>query len=620
MSKEGGATPTEDGNKTDRPRRSGTAYDADYKLAAGKKAKKPSKPGKGPSRNKEEGSKKADKARARSEADIRKKGKTDYSLPQPLTTPAATEMDKLIQKANDLDLKLEEVEQKLQEGEKKIAEVHQRREVLIPADITDDEVFIEAKTASEGDIAVVAERNMAVKRQQELLDIQHNLQMRRIDVEHQIEQLDLKQREQEVLTNERMLELEERKVQLAIREQKIKDRAQKIQRNKIEAGLRPADEAQATAAVGVGLSREQVDQLHEQGYEQEERTRLQRTTQWVSTGGIYKTASQQRIAELESKLRQADEECKHLKRTDSQIRIAELESKLKEKNKEIMKLRSETRARGPEGGWERLRNAGLLTGVTARNFEAATAAAAMNTEVAPPTQAEKKKLGDTFQPGNQGAVGKEELKVLMCTGCDNMNERVKVSGKYAKSNVKIKHQEQWPHLSVMRKYCKRTTFDNLDYETFVAGESRIIAALGEGVEKDGRIKLLCKVSHWYCKCQDWGAVKGLYEAVLESIELGEETWENDFGHYETMVPCVKHTEKLSKEKTEHKEGKKDKVDLYWCKNYNKGTCTEKEPHMATLKNDETVPVVHICAYCWQKYTTRRTHTELDCTYKKEKNS
>ena len=105
---------------------------------------------------------------------------------------------------------------------------------------------------------------------------------------------------------------------------------------------------------------------------------------------------------------------------------------------------------------------------------------------------------------------------IACCG----NDKSLKSGKFVKTNLKIKVQEQWPHINVLRKYTKRTTFDNLDLEPFVAGETRIIAGMNDYRLAHGRLKFLSQLMHWLCKCKDWGQVKGMYEAVMESIELG----------------------------------------------------------------------------------------------------
>ena len=103
---------------------------------------------------------------------------------------------------------------------------------------------------------------------------------------------------------------------------------------------------------------------------------------------------------------------------------------------------------------------------------------------------------------------------IECTGC---HDGVKLkSRKFVKTNIDIKKQEQWPHVNMMQKYAQKTTFDSMDFDKFVAGETRVIANIKNSSEKQGRLQVLCKLAHWLCKSKDWGVVKGLFEAIIES--------------------------------------------------------------------------------------------------------
>ena len=189
------------------------------------------------------------------------------------------------------------------------------------------------------------------------------------------------------------------------------------------------------------------------------------------------------------------------------------------------------------------------------------------------------------------------------------------SGKFAKTNVNLVKQEVWPHTMVSKKYTKRTTFDMLEFEAFVAGETKIIHSLlvQRKLESVGRLKVLMMISHWLCKSKNWPMVKSLYEAIMEEIESGEANWEDDFSSYETMLtPLVT----MGSQVTDSKSGKKQ-YEVYWCKAYQTGNCEVSAPHMAQIKPDEPmVAVLHICATCWSLHKKRREHAEQDCPTKK----
>lgn len=187
-------------------------------------------------------------------------------------------------------------------------------------------------------------------------------------------------------------------------------------------------------------------------------------------------------------------------------------------------------------------------------------------------------------------------------------------------------EESWPHVNVLRQYIKCTTFETMDFEAFVAGESRIISSMWhkDGRRAHGRLKVLCKVAHWMGKCRDWPAVRNIYEAIIESVGMGESDWVDSFHQYESLLPpsavIIERLRKEEKVKEKEKEGTdKKKTEVYWCKDYQKGLCTETSPHSLQLKPDEKpVMVAHLCAVCWQKDKKLRDHPETDasCPHKK----
>lgn len=143
-----------------------------------------------------------------------------------------------------------------------------------------------------------------------------------------------------------------------------------------------------------------------------------------------------------------------------------------------------------------------------------------------------------------GEVGKnkhDSMHMVMGAQGEKVDklERAKVkSGKYAKSHQDLVREESWPHLNALKQYAKRTTFDQMEFDLFVAGETRIIQAM---MHKDvrraqGRLKVLCKISHWLCRCKDWSSVRTIYESIIESVEMGEMDWTDAFDYYESLLP------------------------------------------------------------------------------------
>ena len=103
-------------------------------------------------------------------------------------------------------------------------------------------------------------------------------------------------------------------------------------------------------------------------------------------------------------------------------------------------------------------------------------------------------------------------------------------------------------------------------------------------------------------------------------------WTSSFDHYETRIlaPIATPTEnqprnpETSKDKKEKEKEKRPEV--YWCKEFQKGLCNEKPPHMASIKPDEPiVPVMHISAIFWQWDRKWKEHLESDpaCAHKRK---
>lgn len=227
--------------------------------------------------------------------------------------------------------------------------------------------------------------------------------------------------------------------------------------------------------------------------------------------------------------------------------------------------------------------------------------------------------GDT---GKGMLVDKDEAQ------CEKGDGKLKIkSGKFAKSHTDLVKEESWPHLNVLRQYSRRTSFDQMDFEAFVAGETRVIGAMWGRNEQQakGRLKVLCRIAHWMCKCKDWCAVRNIYKAIIESMEMGEAEWWHSFDSYESLLPpAASILEKLRKDdKWKDKEKDKDSKktpESFWCKDYQKGLCSESSPHQLQLKPDEKpVSVLHMCALCYQKDKKKRDHPEGDpgCPHKKQ---
>ena len=104
---------------------------------------------------------------------------------------------------------------------------------------------------------------------------------------------------------------------------------------------------------------------------------------------------------------------------------------------------------------------------------------------------------------------------------------------------------------------------------------------------------------------------------MEEIETGERNWCDDFGNYKSIIPTYP-----TQQGTAQNEGTQERLkksEVYWCKAYQVNQCELQSPHMAVLKQDELpVPVLHICATCWNLCKKQEKHPEIDpqCPSKK----
>ena len=525
-------------------------------------------------------------------------------------TSKSKEVDYTQQEIQEIDQKLESLQKNIDSDPAYLTMVHESvsrkfgdkfvTEEPIP-ETMDEKTFEELKRVHSEEIKIMNERDAQLNRRQELIEMRDVLALKRAALEVKVEEQRIQERETAVHYAKKMMEVEKRKVLLELEEEKVRKERETYMKDAVvkteggPQGFIPDQEVEA------------------------------RTKHWVLHGtagavkdgmGDGKPATEVRrkvITDKKEGTSVVSETPASL--TGSQVMIRDLRRQLVETQQQLatqkQQVQEEHLARIP-GGMPRLKKMGLIS-------KQAWDDLLPPRQGVPPNEAERKKLREEEGNGSAANAGKDDHGILLqqhntCEGCGDKN-KVK-SGKFAKSNVNLKIQEQWPHLSVMRKYTKRTTFESMDFETYVAGESKIILDMKDRRAAHGRLELMCKLAHWLCRCRDWPTIKGLYEAVLDSIELGEEDWYSDFGHYEMMVPQLLNKE-LPHKQVHGRPDTHNRNDTYWCKAFQRGSCMERNLHFAQLKPDEPAVVVqHICAACFQKEGKRMEHAEIDCTHKK----
>ena len=167
--------------------------------------------------------------------------------------------------------------------------------------------------------------------------------------------------------------------------------------------------------------------------------------------------------------------------TSSQIKINKLQAEVRKYKQELQQRgenREVKRQEQASGGIRRLKDMGIMPQHLPDDQMRPPR------QHGPPEPAELKKLIEATAGEYRGMSlqGKHENEHI-CVSCSE-NTKMK-SGKYVKSNISIKRQEQWPHLNTLKKYCKRVQFDQMEFDAFIAGETRIIYNMQDGVSAMG---------------------------------------------------------------------------------------------------------------------------------------
>lgn len=527
----------------------------------------------------------------------RSSGGSGKKVDQPTLNEFEEKIDRELAELETQDARSKFLHEKAKKGEIEFIEDWE-----CPEKLENEDVFTEECTKHDKEKEVLSTRMTRLSRKRELMTLKANLRQQRWHLLEQEKHLEMEEWQNQWEQNQAWLELQ---------------RKEQVMQHKMAA------------------QRQEMDEFHRQA----------RLTGWIDKAAIQtskgdvesvqtgKSVNSSRLKRADDRMKdRALQEKKGKQRQGDRVTQSRIQQDVNDTMR--MNLRQEIRTTAPETGVSHIRRMGMLPDYGIPQDR--TLPKQVNTGM----DAQPTSMDDINQINHMGRMepwdhlsvhddqGKKKLKLgenqgKTDTNGDGKEKRIK-SGKFAKSHVDLVREEIWPHVSVLRKYSKRVPFDQLDFEMFTAGETRIISAMmhKEPEKAAGRLKVLCKVAHWLCKCRDWPAVRNLFEAIIESVEMGEEEWMSGFEHYESMLPpppsILEKIRKEGKDGGQEKDRAKDKdkktPEVFWCKDYQKNMCTEASPHSAQLKPDEKpVQVVHMCATCWVKEKKRRDHPEADAS-------
>jgi hypothetical protein len=209
-----------------------------------------------------------------------------------------------------------------------------------------------------------------------------------------------------------------------------------------------------------------------------------------------------------------------------------------------------------------------------------------------------------------------------------------VSGRVAKIENTVSKQVLWPHSALDPKYVSpHPSYDNIDYPLLVAGEIAIILDSRTSKEEiQFRLRLLRELSYCVRVCR-WQIARQYHSAFLTEVEREARDWSNQ--NFSELVTSVLAANAAGAQGPQHSvtqdsqgsianptrfnrarrrpQFDKDKVQHFFCKDFNQGSCTYNTDHKGELGGRQVL-LEHICATCWLRHGEHVRHSEVkDCS-------
>ena len=185
------------------------------------------------------------------------------------------------------------------------------------------------------------------------------------------------------------------------------------------------------------------------------------------------------------------------------------------------------------------------------------------------------------------------------------------SGKNKKISSNVKFPQQWPHSQLSLHFVsKDKKFDELSIQEFCAGYATILENAHSKKEVKHRITHLKELMYLATKYR-WDCVLNFHAACLLEVERGNLSWGDSFQSLQITTLAGGFMESgahRSHPTITIKDG-----PVSFCKNYQRGACTEDGDHQGEL-NGSIRFLRHICARCWLVNRKKAPHPEeaVDC--------
>ena len=181
------------------------------------------------------------------------------------------------------------------------------------------------------------------------------------------------------------------------------------------------------------------------------------------------------------------------------------------------------------------------------------------------------------------------------------------SGYLEKPRSQVMIRLTWPHMNQNPRYITISlTFNDLTFNQFVGGKCRTIMRSTDMTEMRGRLRILSKVAYLNEQSRSWEKARAAYFAIISSIEEGEADWDSSFGHYGVMCPPrIEITQPKTSRAATKPRSTVQKCDFF-CKEYQRGECTQHDPHQAWIRNGYE-QVEHYCVQCYRNRLGKLNH-------------
>ncbi len=191
----------------------------------------------------------------------------------------------------------------------------------------------------------------------------------------------------------------------------------------------------------------------------------------------------------------------------------------------------------------------------------------------------------------------------------------------ARSN-RVKHRVYWAQESISLEYvANEPRFSDISIAFLTCGELEALTRKNVSpAEVKSRMHILKKLCYASGNGMSDNNVRELYKSFMSSIEEGRIVWGDteaiDRLENQVMIRIMQDSQRNDKTKKQTKSFKKKSSDgsetIYWCKDFNKGTCTFTDHHEG-LFNGEMTKLWHICRLCFSKTGHKKFHKVSDPT-------